>query len=286
MPDNRRIVYLLVALVLAGIAFWITQSWLETEVSRVTASAEADDEASTTRVLVARQTLNPGTILTADHVEWQPWPDQGIVAPYFTEGTDSLESVTGSVVRTSMFPGQPLTSEAIAKPGEGSVMSAVLRPGYRAVTIAVTASTGVAGFISPGDRVDLILSRVIDGPGGAKRVTSETVLRDVRVVGIDQRAANQNNEVIAPQTATIEVTPAQAEMVVAASELGKLTLALRSVANARTQETADVTPSWLLQGTQAAPARDRPPARARDVRRQSTVEVIRGTSTSVEGGNS
>lgn len=285
MRNNRRYVYLVVALVLAALAFWITQSWLESEVSRATATADASEKVSSRKILVAARSVDPGTILTAEHLEWASWPEDASTEAYFEQGKTSLESVAGSVARNALFRGEPIAADAVARPGEGSVLSAVLRPGYRAVTLDVSASTGVAGFVSPGDRVDLILSRVLDGAGNAKRVISDTVLRDVRVVGVDQKVAKPDGEVIAPQTATIEVTPAQAEQVVAASELGKLTLALRSVARGETDDaTSDASPSWLLGGGTGEQSARAP---RRSVRRPApaAVEVVRGINSSVEGSS-
>lgn len=285
MRINRRYVYLVVALVLAGLVFWTTQAWLESEVSRVTTAAQADEGASSRKILVASRNVSPGTILTAEHLQWASWPDDASTDAYFEQGKTSLESVAGSVARNALFRGEPVAADALAKPGEGSVMSAVLRPGYRAVALDVSASTGVAGFVAPGDRVDLILTRVLESTGAAKDVTSDTVLRDVRVVGVDQKVAKPDGEVVAPQTATIEVTPAQAELVVAASELGKLTLALRSVARGEAEPSVDdVSPAWLSGGGaraqpgSAAGSRQSRPAPA-------AVEVVRGTSVSVEGSS-
>jgi pilus assembly protein CpaB len=109
----------------------------------------------------------------------------------------------------------------------------VLRPGYRAVTVNVSASTGVGGFVMPGDHVDLVLSRSIEPNGagtGQKRVIGETVLSDVRVVGVDQRSYDGKKDVVVPQTATLEVTPKGAEVIAVVGELGKLSLSLRSLA--------------------------------------------------------
>ena len=166
----------------------------------------------------------------------------------------------------------------------------MLQPGYRAVTIGVSAATGVAGFIRPGDRVDLILSRVIDGAGGARRVISDTLLRNARVVGMDQQVSNEDNGVIVPQTATIEVTPEQAEVVAGASELGKLSLALRSLAqaDAKPEGGAEIarlpSPSEARAPVRAAVRARSPADTPRASRSAAEVEVVRGSRT--DGGAS
>src|SRR5260370_34203127 len=113
-------------------------------------------------------------------------------------------------------------------------MAAVLTPGNRAITVPVTPSSGLAGFVFPGDRVDVILTLTIQpGKDGEKDATerrgSETVLTDIRVLATDQRADDQKREVAVATTATLEVTPRQAEAIAVGSEMGKLSLSLRSL---------------------------------------------------------
>jgi pilus assembly protein CpaB len=110
----------------------------------------------------------------------------------------------------------------------------VLTPGQRAVTITVTPSSGLAGFVFPGDRVDVIVTMTIrddrEKDSNNERRASETVLTDIRVLAIDQRADDQKKEVTVAKTATLEVTSKQAEVIAVASEMGKLSLSLRSLA--------------------------------------------------------
>ena len=294
MLKNRRFRYTAVAFLLSSMTVVGTQQWLQQETARVGMSALHQDAPASLRVLVAARSVPAGTILGREHFVWQDWPAGGKVEAYFTDGASKPEELVGSVVRHGLAQGEPLTHDGVVQPGDRSFLAAVLRPGYRAVSIAVSASTAVAGFVRPGDRVDVILSRVSQG-GQPRSVATDTIISGVRVVGVDQRVSNETTEVVVPQTATLEVTPAQAEAIAAATELGKLSLALRSVA-----ESADGPP----QGMAVAPFwRDepRPPSRDSAVtyraasRSESkaesapqshsalpTVEVVRGITVSVE----
>lgn len=287
MLKNRRILFLGIAVLLAIITVVITQQWLQRETNRAGAMAQAESRVSSVKVLVAARTLPPGTILKQEDLTWQPWPAEGSLEGYFTESASNPETLIGAVVKNELARGEPFTREGIAHPGDRSFLAAVLRPGYRAVSIAITASTGVSGFIRPGDRVDVLLSRV-STRSGAPSVVTRTILSNARVVGIDQRVSTDNQEVQVPQTATLEVTPTQAEAIAGATELGKLSLALRSLATSEgdSAEESVVSPFW--RGNPAPRARRSSSAaspRPSGTRAQG-VEVIRGETASGEGSGS
>lgn len=285
MPRNRRLLYVGIALLLAVGTVFLVQRWVQGQVESVSTTAEPGSQMATVQVLVARRNLPPGTILKTEDLSWRAWPAGEPVEEYFTGTTGSPERLAGAVVRTGLSRGEPVSRDGVVQPGDRSFLAAVLRPGYRAIAIAVSAATGVAGFVRPGDHVDLILSRVIEGQGGSRRVITDTVLRDVRVVAVDQRAGSESNEVVVPQTATIEVTPAQAEVVASATELGKLSLALRSIGTPDEEmweeESADLSDAtaWVPDQTPPPRAQPRqPPAPA-----APAVEVIRGSSARDKG---
>jgi len=287
MPNLRRVLFLGLALLLSGGAVLGVQQWMHSELKRGGAPA-ASAASPTVRVLVVKQAVPVGAILKVDDLRWQDWPKDAADGGYLTSEASSPEKLAGSVARTSLAQGQPLTAGMLIAPGDRSYMAAVLRPGMRAVTINVSVSTGVGGFVFPGDHVDLILTRQSDRTGG-RGVSVETVLRDLRVLGMDQRSSNQKNEIVAPQSATLEVSPQQAETVALASELGKLSLSLRSLSDdggaAPQAETwspapkpvaapaarpahppalrpapASLTPVQVVRGVQASDAADRPGA--------------------------
>ncbi|MDB5474582.1 MAG: cpaB [Phenylobacterium sp.] len=257
MLSTRRLLLLGLALLLSAATVLVTQHWLQGQLRQAQLSARAKTAAPmTSRVLVAAQPLPAGTILKAAQLRWQAWPAEASTAGYYTGAATSPEQLAGAVVRTELTAGEPLSAARVVQPGDRSFLAAVLKPGYRGVTVNVSVSTGVAGFVFPGDRVDLILSRGFDGgAGGPRRFVSETVLSDVRVVGIDQRAANEKKDVVIPQSATLEVTPKQAEILTLVSELGKLSLSLRSLATPADGPSLPAAPThtWDSDATQIAP---------------------------------
>jgi pilus assembly protein CpaB len=291
---NRRILNGGIALLLGVVTVGVTQQWLQRETSRLGASALAQAPESSLRILVAARSLPPGTILEPSDLTWQAWPSGGNADAYYAEAGTNPGDLVGAVVRNGLALGEPLTREGVVRPGDRSFLAAVLKPGYRAVSIAVTASTGVSGFIRPGDRVDVILSRMNQN-SNSQSVSTVTILTGIRIVGIDQRAATETTEVIVPQTTTLEVTPTQAEAIAAASELGKLSLALRSIAAPGDDhaEGLAVSPFWRGEASPhtasakavAAVSRSNaePAARTQVAARGDTVEIVRGMTSSIEG---
>ena len=143
------------------------------------------------------------------------------------------KSFAGWVAREPFAAGEPIARAKIVARGNGGPIAAVLEPGMRAVSIAVDQTSDVSGFILPGDRVDVLasLSASVEGAGGNgyQRKAAETVLRDVRVVGIDQRPDSKDGQPVVARTVTLEVTPKQGEILALAGDLGKLLLSLRSL---------------------------------------------------------
>jgi pilus assembly protein CpaB len=287
----RRLKFLSLALLMSGGTVVLTHQWLQGAEMRAASAARAQAPAAVapqTRVLVVRTAVPSGAILRPDQVQWQTWPTQAVTAAYFTQANSQITEVQGAVVRTPIAAGQPLTREGVVQPGDRSFMAAVLRPGYRAVTINVSASTAVAGFVMPGDHVDLILSRNLEDGGPGKRFVSETVLSDVRVLGLDQRANDAKDpkdpkdpkkDAAVPQTATLEVTPKDAEVVAVVAELGKLTLSLRSLADGAQPppEHRVVTRTSDRDATQMAAGRPAPRrVTVPKAAKAPQVEVIRG----------
>ncbi|MBV9834774.1 MAG: Flp pilus assembly protein CpaB [Alphaproteobacteria bacterium] len=196
---------------------------------------EAPQPAPALQVLVARTDIRTGQIVKPDDMRWQAWPDGTISPTYIIEGRRPLSDFVGAVARAPISAGEPITEGRVVLSGTRGFMAAVLQPGMRAVSVQVTPTSGVSGFIFAGDRVDLILTHVYEKDATKERQASETVLRDIRVIAMDQRLDMRPGE--APQvakTATLEVTPKQAEVIAVAAEMGKLSLALRSL-----QEPAD-----------------------------------------------
>jgi pilus assembly protein CpaB len=233
--DVKKIVLLVGALIIAGVTAFMAKSMF-TGAAAPQAQASQQVPAGP-EILVATRTLSVGTIIDAEAFRYQPWP-QGLVQPaYFTRGEGvEPQSLIGTVVRNEITAGQPLTSGAIVRPGERGFLAAALGPGMRAVTVGVSATSGVAGFVFPGDRVDLVLAQEVEGGGdGPPLRVSETIVRNIRVLAVDQRLNardEQGNQV--PQTVatvTFEATPKIAEKIAVAQTIGQLSLSLRSLAD-------------------------------------------------------
>ncbi|NIJ06996.1 pilus assembly protein CpaB [Sphingomonas vulcanisoli] len=190
-------------------------------------------------VLVAIRTLTPGTIVTPDAFRYQPWPKDLVEKAYFVRGEQAVQSINGSVVRYPVTAGQPLTQGALVSPGDRGFLAAALGPGMRAVTISVSAQSGVAGFIFPGDRVDLLLTQTVNGGGDGQPLrTTETIVQNMRVLATDQHTDKTVNDAGKTQVAifsnvTVEATPKIGEKIAVAQALGTLSLALRPIADDR-----------------------------------------------------
>jgi pilus assembly protein CpaB len=234
--DVKKIVLLVGALLIAAVTAIMAKNMFS-GASAPQAQASATVPAGP-EVLVATRTLPVGTIIDAEAFHYQPWP-QGLVQPaYYTRGEAGADPQTliGTVVRNEISAGQPLTQGAIVRPGERGFLAAALGPGMRAVTVGVSATSGVAGFVFPGDRVDLVLTQEVTGGGdGPPLRASETIVRNIRVLAVDQRlnardeAGNQVAQTVA--TVTFEATPKIAEKIAVAQTIGQLSLSLRSLAD-------------------------------------------------------
>lgn len=231
--DKKKLILLIGALVVAAVTALLARSMF-TGASAPQVEAKKN-EVLGEEVLVASRALPVGTIITPEAFSFQPWPEDLVEEAYFgREGTD-VESLNGTVVRNAITAGQPLTKGAIVSPGDRGFLAAALGPGMRAVTIPVSGLTGVAGFVFPGDRVDLMLTQKVEGDGPEMQV-SETVIRNVRVLATDNRVTqtvNEAGQAVATKTklVTIEATPKIAEKVAVAQTLGTLSLSLRSLAD-------------------------------------------------------
>ena len=191
------------------------------------------------KVLVAQRALPVGTIITADSIGFQQWPKDMVQDAYFVEGEADMSKLLGTVVRFPVTAGQPVTQGALVKPGDRGFLAAALGAGMRAVTISTSGKSGVAGFIFPGDHIDLMLTQTVRGSEGGSGdqplKTTETILKNLRVLATDQ---STESEVVDGKTVvhefrmvTIEVTPRIAEKIQVAETIGTLSLALRSIAD-------------------------------------------------------
>ena len=234
--DRKKLVLLVSALVVAiGTAFVARSLFTGAAAPDAAAAPVAGPVVPAgPKVLVAQRTLPPGTIITADALSFQPWPAEMVKDAYFIEGEADMQKLVGTVVRFSMTAGEPVTRGVLISPQDRGFLAAALTPGMRAITVPVSSLSGVAGFIFPGDRVDMMLTQGVDG--GMQ--VSETVLRNLRVLATDQSTAQGVDEAgnAVPRvsgTVTLEVTPRIAEKVTVAQTLGSISFSLRPLADSQ-----------------------------------------------------
>lgn len=235
----RALVFVVIALVMAVATAMFARNYLSAERGEQTAQATPVPQQITKNVLVATTDLPAGSFIKAEHVRWQSWPEDAVNDTYLIEGVAKPEDVVGAVVRRGIIGGEPVTGGRIVRPGDRGFLAAVLQPGMRAVAIGVNPTSGIAGLVFPGDRVDIILTQTVPTGGRDPRLASETVLENVRVLAIDQVLNDQSGEPTLGKNATIEVTPKQAEVVAVVSDMGKLSLSLRSLARPQTGDDAN-----------------------------------------------
>ena len=228
----RTLILFVIALSLAGGTAMLVRSFLAQKAAEVEAAPLARAAAPQKSVLVARGAIARGQILKPQDFSWQVWPEGGIDKNYIQAGTRTAEAFTGWVARDPFAPGEPISEAKVVAPGSRGFLAAALAPGMRAVSVPVTATSGISGFVFPGDRVDLLITHGLPGTGNtdAQHRAAETVLHDVRVIAVDQKLDTKNSEALVAHTATLEVTPKQSEIIAVATEIGKLSLSLRSLA--------------------------------------------------------
>lgn len=234
--DTRKVILLVGALLVAGVtAFFARTLIMGSSAPQATAAPVVVQEGP--QVLVATRALPVGTILDPTALKFQPWPKEQIENAYFQKDGTDLNAMLGTVVRLPIAAGQPITQGAVVKPGDRGFLAAALGPGMRAVTVPVSATTSVAGFVFPGDRIDLVLTSTVPGGGdGPPLKASETIVKNLRVLATDQRTDKDVGEdgktiVKTYSTVTVESTPRIAEQIAVAQTLGSLSLSLRSIAD-------------------------------------------------------
>ncbi len=193
------------------------------------------EHSSGPRVLVAVMDIPQGSFVQTDkHFQWQSWPEGNISPQFLIEGAFDGAKLNGAVARREILKGEPIVENALVKSTEGGFMSAVLAPGKRAVSIAVDATSGNAGFIFPGDKVDLIITHSVrlhdEEEENKQMLASETFIENVRVLAVDQSVDNPEQTAMLAKTVTLEVSKEQAEKINVAKSLGKISLSLRSLA--------------------------------------------------------
>jgi pilus assembly protein CpaB len=250
-----RIVVLVIAVAAGGVAALLA--------GRSDAPAPAPAPVApleTTDVLVANADIGLGHTVSANDLRWQTRPAAAAGANFIrkSDRPDAIQDVAGSMTRAAFSNGEPIRESKLIK-GTGGYMAAILPAGMRAISTEISAETGAGGFILPNDHVDVILSRrdkAAEKSTGVEMHTSEIILSNIRVLAIDQTVEEKNGQrVVVGKTATLELTPQQAETLALSRSLGTISLALRSLVD------------FNDKGKPAAPADD--------TRRRGAVDVVR-----------
>lgn len=252
---RRRLLLAAGALMLvAGIALsvlWLRQPSLTAGVAPVTRT-------QTLTVLVIARPLTARALIRTDDLGWSTLPASDVPAGSFLRGHATPVDLAGAVTLRDLRPGDILKADLIVKPSEAGFIPAVLGPGMRATSIAVSAAEGTSGLIIPGDRVDVVLTQSFNELGlpASKRSVGETVLQDLRVIAVDQTTTTMVEHKTKPpeariaKTVTLEVTPHQAEVLMVALYLGKIQLTLRNAGD-KGAPSAEQLPTW---GSDVSPA--------------------------------
>lgn len=249
-----RVLILVCATVSAMAAMWMMRSALQSQANlptpeqQIAAAQPAETPVQapvTAQVLVANRELPTGRVLGPEDLRWQAWPADAVSENFYTEGedVDAIETLTGSASRLVIVEGEPITSNKIVDLNGTGVLAALLRPGMRAISIPISEITGAGGFILPGDFVDILLTRQItiedldEESGEVERTAqvnqTDTIMKTVRVLAIDQQLNETQNAASVGNSATLELSPEQAELITLTRQLaqqdrGFLTLSLRS----------------------------------------------------------
>ena len=254
MAGKRGIILVMLSLMMAIGAAWTANRW-------ITAKAAAEEGARMgTHVVAAAMTIPYGTKVEGRHLTYVEIPEGVAPNGFFTSGDD----VKGRVSTIAITRGEILIEERFAKHDAGSTLAALVGENMRAVAVRVNDVVGVAGFLLPGNRVDVLSAR----KEANRRAVTETILKNIKVLAVDQSAATDTNEPVIVRAVTLEVTPQQAETLVLARTEGQIQLTLRNPRQTDPEPEPEVV-------AKPAPINSSRPRRTRPT--STTVTVIRGT---------
>ena len=229
-----RLVVLGVAVAAGGIAAFLAASNKESAPPPPPPQAALE----TVEVLVAKSDLSRGQVVAAGDVGWQTWPAAAANSSFIkkSEQPNAIDQFVGAIVRVGMVAGDPIRGPYVVMAKGSGFMAAVLPEGMRAAAVDIAPDTSAGGFILPDDRVDVLLTRRdkdAEKQTGVEKYVSDTILRNIRVLAIDQTIDDKSKTVLG-KTATLELTEPQAEMLSLSRQVGTVSLALRSIRNSKT----------------------------------------------------
>lgn len=224
----------LIGISVAGVSALLAFVMVKGMLSRPQVEKKVEVQVKSTEVLVARADIGLGQITNESLFRWQTWPAdaaQGFITK--ASGSDVTRKLSGAIARAPMLAGEPITANKLVKAGQGGVLAAILPPGMRAISTKIKEETAVGRLILPNDHVDVILIRRLRSKGGQDEYVSDTLFSNVRVLAIGQQIETKEGKKAAESsanTATLELTPRQTEMLALANSLGEISLSLRSIA--------------------------------------------------------
>ena len=232
-----RIGILALALVAAGLAAFLVRTLVSSDTPQQVSTPQPVEQPMA-EVLVAAQTITIGQRVGKSDLSWQRWPETAVASTFITRGKqpDAQDVYAGAIARGQLAQGEPVSAAKLVSFENAGFMSALLSPGMRAISTKISPETGAGSFILPNDRVDVIVTRRFRGgseaDGGGESFRSSTILRNVRVLAIDQTFAEAEGEqVVVGKTATLEMLPEQAEAFALGEASGSISLSLRPLAD-------------------------------------------------------
>ena len=263
MFKRRGLMLVVLSLVMGVGAAYTANRW-------VSAQVVGDGEAEGTLVVAAAMTIPYGTKVENRHVKYIEIPNDVAPTGFFT----SEEDVIGTVSTTTISRGEILITDRFAAHETGSTLAALVSANMRALTVRVNDVIGVAGFLLPGNRVDVLSSR----KDGSRWAVTETILRNIKVLAVDQTANTEENEPVIVRAVTLEMSPAQAETLVKARTEGEIQLTLRNPLENEPLVEPEPEPAPAVK----APVVASQPTTTRPRSTSTTVTVIRGTKVDKE----
>lgn len=252
------IVMLVVALVLGVSAALLSKVWLQSQVSKPQI-ADAAPQVDMGTVVIAAKSLRFGNRLAQRSLREVEWPSKAIPAGAFNKIKDIVNGKDRRVVLSSIEENEPVLGWKITGPGQRASLSALIGENLKAVTIRVNDVLGVAGFVLPGERVDVLLTRteaveVGDDKAIQKNSFTDVLLQNVRVLAVDQLADDRTEDPAPAKAVTIEVTTRQGQKLALASSVGQLALALRSAGSIQGEASQRIALGDLNSATSAPAA--------------------------------
>ncbi len=228
----------LILIAVAGVAGFIAWFLVSGLISQPAPQVKTEVQMDTDSVLVTRVDIGLGQLTAENDLRWQQWPKTAEMGPGFvtmSANPDGLSQFAGRLARSPLIAGEPVTTNKLVKPGEGGVLAAILPAGMRAVSTEISKKSAVGLLILPNDRVDIILTkRIRNSRSGTDEHVADLLFSNVRVLAVGQQIETKEGNKAAESsadTATLELTPDQAEMMALANQMGEINLSLRSVAD-------------------------------------------------------